>query len=105
MIETLPFPNYQCAKLDFICQCGKTQKHKPEKVKRQECRYWIEDPEVKNCVLRIDREYGAKETAKKLGISHQAVYKIENKIKRILRSSLHSIWEEYKESISEMRVW
>ena len=103
--ENLPFTHYICAKVDFVCPCGRTQKHKREKIRQNECRYWIADPEIKNCILKIDRGYGAKETARKLGISHQAIYAIEVKVKKKLKAALYHIWEDYKESISDMRVW
>ena len=101
MEQCLPFPDYHCYKVDFLCHCGRTQRRKQERKVEHECRYWIEDFELGNCILRIDRPYGAKETAKRLGISHQALYSIEVKAKEKLASRLRQVWVEYNEPMIE----
>lgn len=42
-------------------------------------RYWHQHHETRNCVLRVEREYELKEIALSIGISKQAVHKLEKR--------------------------
>lgn len=57
--------------------CGKT-----------ECRHWLEDIELGNCVLRVSREYTLEEIGQRLGITRERVRQIEERALRRLRAEI-----------------
>ncbi len=64
MIESLPIAGWRCYRLEFMCW-------------QTECRYWIRDFEMGNCVLRCERVYMQREVAERLDMSYQMVQHIE----------------------------
>jgi hypothetical protein len=87
MSTILPLPCYLCQYVDCMCECGtnikdvrKTTRARDQSKIRSNglgCRYWVDDWEVGNCVLRIEEAMGLEDVADKLGITKQAVSQAE----------------------------
>jgi hypothetical protein len=96
-IDQLPIYFYQCYRIDFLC--GKGEGH--PKTSIGGCRFWIDDFDIGNCVLRCDKEHGQKEIAVKLGLSYQEIQHIEKKAKDKLKLRISPEWRRGRTIIDD----
>jgi hypothetical protein len=86
--DQLPIYCYQCYRIEFLCMKGEGN----PKTNMGGCRYWVDDFDIGNCVLRCDREHGQREIANRLGLSYQEIQHIEHKAKAKLKVRIAKEW-------------
>jgi hypothetical protein len=106
-----PEPGYRCYRKCGVCEAGESKAERRKSRRRGcdretegGCRYWVRNEEWGNCVLRVTygEECDQGEIASILGMSRQAVSKIEVSAWMKLRKELLKRSEVIKELLKEM---
>jgi hypothetical protein len=85
-----PTRNYQCFHEDEPCRVGKDEEDRYGHYTGG-CRYWVKDPGIGNCVLRVEMPMSQPEIAKAMGVTKQDVIQTEQ---RALRK-IYQIWARH----------
>jgi hypothetical protein len=85
-----PTRNYQCFHEQLRCKVGKDEEDQHGHYIGG-CRYWVDDGDIGNCVLRVESPMSQPEIAKAMGVTKQNVIQTEQ---RALRK-IYQIWARH----------